>query len=187
MHRVTTAAHVLRPRLILALSFHRCITTVWPCSFPRRYGPLALCTLPFEDLHWDQRLGDLCTASCLLPFQSCEFPSKKLPRAPLEEVPHQRMFPWASIRNWPSGDSLITVASGRVDTYGLTSFQAVGWGFTTRKRLSAAPWCRHNSNRLVEFSALPAAVTADRATGWQKSSECLRRESRARRSFQDSS
>ena len=56
MHRVTTAAHVLDPRLLLALSLHRSITTVWPCSFQRRYGPLARCTLPLPHLHQDQGL-----------------------------------------------------------------------------------------------------------------------------------
>ena len=56
MHRVTTAAHVQDPRLLLALSLHRSITTVWPCSFQRRYGPLARCTLPLPHLHQDQGL-----------------------------------------------------------------------------------------------------------------------------------
>ena len=55
IHRVTTAAHVLGTRLLFALTFHRRITTLWPCSFPRRYSPLALCTL-LEYLHQDQGL-----------------------------------------------------------------------------------------------------------------------------------
>ena len=56
MHRVTTPAHVLGTRLLLALSLHRCVTAVWPCSFPSRYGILALCTLPLEYVHHDQGL-----------------------------------------------------------------------------------------------------------------------------------
>jgi hypothetical protein len=54
MHRLTTAAHVLGPCLLRALSLHRCIAIVWPCSFPRRCAPLALCTRPLQHLHQDQ-------------------------------------------------------------------------------------------------------------------------------------
>ena len=53
MHRVTTAAHILGTRLVLALSLHVFINSLWPCSFPRRFGP-ALCTLPLEYFHQDQ-------------------------------------------------------------------------------------------------------------------------------------
>ena len=56
MHRVTTPAHVLGTRLLLALSLHRCVTAVWPCSFPCRYGIFALCTLPLEYVHQDHGL-----------------------------------------------------------------------------------------------------------------------------------
>ena len=56
MRRVTIAAHVLGNRLLLALSLHRCVNILWPCSLPRRYSTLILCTLPLEYLHRDQGL-----------------------------------------------------------------------------------------------------------------------------------
>ena len=49
----------------------------------------------------------------------------------------------------------ITAASGKVDTEAL-DLQAAVWGFTARKRFSAAPCCKHNSNRLVESCELTA-------------------------------
>ena len=56
MHMIATAAHGLGTCLLVALSLHCCITTLWPCSFPRRYGLLAVYTLPFEYIHQDQGL-----------------------------------------------------------------------------------------------------------------------------------
>jgi hypothetical protein len=42
------SSHVLGTRLLLALPLLRFTSVFWPCSFQRRYGLLALCTLPME-------------------------------------------------------------------------------------------------------------------------------------------
>ena len=100
MHGVTKAAHVLGPRLLLALSLHRCTATVWPCSFPRRYGPLALCTLPLEHFHQDLRL------EVSISFVDCDR--------------------WVTYTPTLARIKLIVAASGRVDTEGLTSKPSSG-------------------------------------------------------------
>ena len=61
----------------------------------------------------------------------------------------------------------ITAASGKVDTEAL-DLQAAVWGFTARKRFSAAPCCKHNSNRLCDWSS-PQALRVDSwLATWQR-------------------